>query len=64
MTHHHRHTRGGGSFLDKASHGVKTAGKIVGIAKGSYDVGKTIYDVGRTIAPLVSGAVEAAGAFL
>ena len=45
-------------FLDKAAHGVATAGKIAGIAKGAYDVGKTLYTVGSAVAPYVGAAAR------
>ena len=43
-------------FLDKIGHGIQTAGKVVGIAKGLYDVGKTIYSAGQAVAPLLPAA--------
>jgi hypothetical protein len=38
---------------------VKNAAEFIAMAKGAWDIGRTIYDTGRAIAP-VAGAIATA----
>ena len=60
----HKHQARHQTFLDKATAGVATAGKLAGMAKGAYDVGRTLFSVGRAAAPYVATAARAASALL
>jgi len=44
------------SFLDCVGQKIHHAVAIAGMAKGLYDVGRTIYTIGRAVAP-VAGAL-------
>ena len=47
------------SALQQIGQKVKNAAEFIAMAKGAWDIGKTIYDTGRAIAP-VAGAIATA----
>jgi len=34
---------------------LEQVGKVMGVAKGIYDVGKELYTVGKAVAPIIGG---------
>ena len=40
------------SFLENIGQKIQHVAAIAGMAKGLYDVGRTLYTVGRTVAPV------------
>ena len=47
------------SMLQQIGQKVKNAAEFVALAKGAWDIGRTIYDTGRALAP-VAGAIATA----
>jgi hypothetical protein len=47
------------STLQQIGQKVKNAAEFIAMAKGAWDIGRTIYDTGRAIAP-VAGAIATA----
>ena len=45
--------------LQQIGQKVKNAAEFVAMAKGAWDIGRTIYDAGRALAP-VAGAIATA----
>ena len=35
---------------------IKNAAEFVALAKGAWDIGRSIYQAGQTIAPIIAGA--------
>ena len=42
-------------FIDSLGNKLEQVGKVMGVAKGIYDVGKELYTVGRAVAPIIGG---------
>ena len=42
-------------FLDSLGNKLEQVGKVLGVAKGIYDVGKESYTIGRAVAPIIGG---------
>jgi malate/lactate dehydrogenase len=47
------------STIQQIGQKVKNAAEFIAMAKGAWDIGRTIYDTGRAIAP-VAGAIATA----
>ena len=56
---HNYHNRHQPSMLHSIGSKVKNAAEFIAMAKGAWDIGRTIYDTGRAIAP-VAGAIATA----
>jgi hypothetical protein len=39
---------------------IKNAAEFVALAKGAWDIGRSIYQAGQTIAPIIGPAIGAA----
>ncbi len=44
------------SMLQSIGSKIKNAAEFVALAKGAWDVGRSIYQAGQTIAPIIAGA--------
>lgn len=44
------------TMLQQIGQKVKNAAEFVALAKGAWDIGRTIYDTGRALAPIAATA--------
>ena len=57
--HYFKHSRQR-SMLQSIGNKVKHAAEFVALAKGAWDVGRTIYQAGQAIAPVIGPAIGVA----
>ena len=61
MAHlHNFHHKQQPSLLQSIGNKVKNAAEFIAMAKGAWDIGRSIYDAGRAIAPVIGPAIGAA----
>jgi hypothetical protein len=48
------------SMLQSIGNKVKNAAEFVALAKGAWDIGRSIYHAGQAIAPIIGPAIGAA----
>ena len=56
----HFHHKKQPSMLHSIGQKVKNAAEFIALAKGAWDIGKSIYHAGQAIAPVIGPAIGAA----